>query len=310
MTAGSVSFAPAGGPGNSAGRQYASAIISPDGTYTASGLSIGDYTVRVTGPNVMQYQTKYTAAASGTFDIDIHGRVVRGRVVDARSGAALADARVSMTSRAPANGSALTDSDGRFAIDALPDSTYDLQVNREQYAASSQQVVIANGSAPDIEVRMEPAPAVTIHVTDSATGGPVDANVIISNSSASFRGEAIRVENGTFRAWLKPGTYTAAAYLRGYVYKSQSFTTPGDVAIALVRSGALVIRARTAQRAQISGPSSDVVRPLGTLHPGVNGPFELTPGPLTLALIGSDGKETQSIPLLINSGETTTIDVP
>jgi hypothetical protein len=215
-----------------------------------------------------------------------------------------------MTSRAPANGSALTDSDGRFAIDALPDSTYQLQVNREQYAASSQQVVIANGSAPDIEVRMEPAPAVTIRITDSVSGAAVDANVTISDSSRSFRGEAIRVESGTFRAWLKPGTYTASAYLRGYIYKSQSFTTPGDVTIPLVRSGALVIRSRTAQRAQIGGPSGDLVRPLGLLHPGVNGPYELTPGPLMLALIGSDGKETQSIPVLINSGETTTIDVP
>ncbi|HEV7425723.1 MAG TPA: carboxypeptidase-like regulatory domain-containing protein [Thermoanaerobaculia bacterium] len=291
-------------------RQFVNAIISADGTYTAAGLSSGDYSVRVNGPN-LSYQTKYTAAANGTFDIDIHGALVRGRVVDAKSGAPLADARVLMLSRLPANGSAATDSDGRFAVDALPDATYDLQVSHEQYAATSQQVVVANGSAPDVEVRMEQVPPITIHVADSTSGAPVDANVMIMDPSRTFRAEVTRVEPGTFRAWLKPGSYSVSANARTYVYKTQSFTVPGDVTMQLVRAGALLIRAHTALRARIASSASDVVRPLGTLHVGPNGPFEsLAPGSYTLTLTGSDGKVVQSIPVLINAGETATIDTP
>jgi len=292
-------------------RQFVNASISSDGTYTAAGLSIGDYTVRVSSSDMAMYQTKYTAAASGTFDIDIHGATLHGRVVDSRSGAPLSGARILLASRLPVNNAVVTDSDGRFAVDALTDGSYDLQVTREQYAAASQKVVIANGSTPDVEVRMEQTPAITIHVTDSVTGAPVDANVSIQEAAGSFRGEAARVEIGTFRAWLKPGSYNASAGARGYVFKTQSFTTPGDVTVTLVRAGALLVRARTAQRARLDLPAGGTLRGLGMLHPGSNGPFEMLPaGSYMLTLIGSDGKPTQSIPVVINAGETATVDAP
>jgi protocatechuate 3,4-dioxygenase beta subunit len=308
---GSISFSPAGvRPGSD--RQFVNAMISPDGTYTAAGLSIGDYTVRVNGPSVSQYQTKYTASVSGTFDIDIHGATVRGRVVDARSGAPIANARVLLMSRMPANGSAFTDSDGRFAIDVMPDATYELQVNREEYAIATQSVVIANGSTPDVEVRLEQVPPTTIHVTDSTTGAPVDVTVMISDSSRAFRGEMVRVEPGTWRAWLKPGTYSASVGGPGFVFKSQSFTTPtGDVTIQAVRAGTLLIRAHSAQRARLDLSSGGTQRNFGPLHPGANGPFEsIPPGSYLLTLLGNDGKVTQSIAVVINAGQTTTIDTP
>jgi hypothetical protein len=311
MSYGSVAFSPVGVQRGS-DRQFVNAMISPDGTYTAAGLSIGDYTVRVSNGGLSPYQTKYTASASGTFDIDIHGALLRGRVVDARSGAPIANARVLLMSRLPANGSAFTDSDGRFAIDAMPDATYDLQVNREQYAVATQSVVIANGATPDVEVRLEQAPPITIHVTDSTTGAPVDVTVMISDSSRAFRGEIVRVEPGTWRAWLKPGTYSASVGGPGFVFKSQSFTAPGDdVTIQVVRAGALLIRARTAQRARLDLSSGGTQRNFGPLHPGTNGPFEsLPPGSYLLTLLGSDGKVAQSIAVVINAGQTTTVDTP
>src|SRR3954471_4305821 len=313
VTYGNISFIPTGTrPGVATDRQFVSTVISSDGTYTAAGLSPGDYTVRVNSAGVSQYQTKYTAATSGTFDIDVHGALLRGRVVDARSGAPLAGARVLLTSRSPANGSAVTDSDGRFAIDTLADATYDLNVNRDDYAAASQSVVVANGSAPDVEVRMEQTPPITIHVTDAATGGPIDADVMIQDpSGGGFRGAATRVESGTLRAWLKAGSYIAFVNAPRYVLKSQNFTAPGDVSVTLVRAGALLIRARTAQRARLDLSGGGTQRGFGMLRPGVNGPYEsLPPGSYLLSLIGSDGTVVQSIPVVINAGETATIDTP
>src|SRR4051812_13167967 len=168
-------------------------MISPEGTYTVAGLTSGNYNVRLIGPG-LSYQTKYTAAASGTFDIDIHGATLRGRVVDATSGAGLSNARVNVNARGSATGNATTDSDGRFVIDALADATYDLSVVLEQYAAAKQQVVVSAATAPEVEVRMEPAAAVTIHLIDATTGAPLDGSVTITEvSSKAFMGEAQRV---------------------------------------------------------------------------------------------------------------------
>jgi hypothetical protein len=160
-------------------------------------------------------------------------------------------------------------------------------------------------------VRLEQTPAIAFHVTDSVTGAAVDANVAVRDPSGSFRVEATRIESGLLKAWLKGGTYSAFVFARGYVSKSQSFTAPGDVSIAIVHAGTLLIRARTAQRARLELPGGPPQRGLGMLHPGPNGPYEsLAPGSYVLTLIGSDGKVTQSIAVVIISGQTTTIDTP
>src|SRR5258708_34892807 len=113
--------------------------------------------------------------------MDMRGGLRRGDGMDASSSARVANARVNLSSRLPDSGSAPTDSDGRFTVDTLADATYHLQVSSDQYAASSQQVVVANGSVPDVEVRLEQAPAVIIHLVDATSGSPVDGNVAITD---------------------------------------------------------------------------------------------------------------------------------
>ncbi|MEA2338676.1 MAG: hypothetical protein QOE82_2683 [Thermoanaerobaculia bacterium] len=314
MTGGTIVFMPfqlrPSGTSPSTDRQPVNANITPEGTYIASGLAAGDYNVRVMGPGT-SYQTKYTVVSNSTFDVDIHGAVLRGRVVDASSGAPLSNARVILMSRVPANGSATTDSDGRFVIDALADGTYDMQVSREQYAAVRQQVSVASGGVPDAEVRMEPAAAVTIHITDAATGAPLDGSVVITDSTRAFRGEATRVDVATFKAWLKPGTYSAGAFARGYLTRTQSFTAPGDVTLALERGGSLLIRARSAQSVRLDKPSGGIQRTLGMVRPGPNGPYEaLPPGSYLLVTVGLDGKVVSSVPVTIIAGDTVGVDLP
>jgi hypothetical protein len=308
VSGGNIAFVPAV---PSPERQVANAMISPDGAYTVSGLTSGNYNVHVNAPGLM-YQTKYNVAGSATFDVDIHGATLRGRVVDASSGAGLSNTRVSVTSHGSGSGNALTDSEGRFVIDALVDASYDLSAIREQYAAVKQQVVVSSGAAPDVEVRMEPAAAVTIHLLDATTGAPLDGSVTITDpSSKAFMGEAQRVDTGTFKAWLKAGTYQAGAGAHGYIYKMQSFTTPAEVNIALARGGTLLIRARTTQTVRLDRPTGGTQRTLGTLRPGPNGPYESIPaGAYILATVGSDGKVQSSVPVTINAGDTTSVELP
>jgi protocatechuate 3,4-dioxygenase beta subunit/5-hydroxyisourate hydrolase-like protein (transthyretin family) len=313
VTTGSVLFVPSRQPGipPSADRQVANAMISSDGSYIASGLSTGDYDVRVNAPNVA-FGTKYTVAASGTFDIDIRGALLRGHVVDASTGGPVSNARVTVASRLPAYGSASTDSDGRFTVDALADATYDMNVSSDQYVTSSQQIVVANGAVPDVEIRLEQGPAVLIHVVDATTGSPIDGNVAVTDAAHKFNGQATKVDTGTFKVWLKPGSYNASAYARGYVPRMMSFTTPpAEVSVAISRAGSLLIRARSAQMVRLDVPGGVTQRFLGPIQIGLNGPYDsLPPGSYLLSTIGADRTVIRSLPVMIVAGETATIDLP
>jgi hypothetical protein len=315
VTGGSVTFAArvqASRPGSmQIDRQMVNAMISPDGSYIATGLVAGDYDVRVNGPG-LAYSTKYTAAASGTLDIDIRGALLRGRVVDASTNAPVANARVNVASRTPSFGSATTDSDGRFTVDALADATYSMQVSSDQYATSSQQVVVSNGSVPDVEVRLEQAPGVIIHLVDATSGAPVDGNVAVADAAHKFSGTAMRIDAGTFKVWLKPGTYNASAYARGYISKATTITTPpAEVTIPIARGGTLIIRARSAQQVRLDIPGGTTQRFLGPLQVGTNGPYDsLPPGSYLLATVGNDRTVIRSMPVTIVPGETVTIDLP
>ncbi|HSY49569.1 MAG TPA: carboxypeptidase-like regulatory domain-containing protein [Thermoanaerobaculia bacterium] len=307
VAGGSIAFMP---KTPSPDKQVASAMISPDGSYIAAGLSSGDYNVRVMSPGVA-YSTTYTAAASGTFDIDIHGALLRGHVVDASTGAPIANARASVSSRAPAFGSGTTDSDGRFTIDALVDATYNMQVSSDQYATATQQIVVSNGSVPDVEVRLEQAPPVVIRLVDATTGSPVDGNVAVTDSARAFAGQATRIDSGTFRIWLKPGSYTASAYSRGYLSQTTTFTAPSpDLRMALTQGGSLVVRAKSAQSVRLDTTGGATQRVLGMVQAGNNGPYDsIPPGLYLLSTIGN-GAVVRSLPVTIVAGQTATVDLP
>jgi hypothetical protein len=237
---------------------------------------------------------------------------LRGHVVDASSGAPVANARVSVSSRAPAFGSALSDSDGRFTIDALIDDTYRMQVSSDQYVTASQQIVVANGSVADMEVRLDQAPAVIIHLSDATKGSQVEGNVAVTDATRAFSGQGVRIDNGTYKIWLKPGSYNASAYARGYIPKTASFTTPpADVSITLSQGGALLIRAKTAQSVRLDIPGGATQRVLGMIQAGLNGPYDsIPPGFYLLSTVGGDRGVLRSLPVTIVAGQTATVDLP
>jgi hypothetical protein len=286
-----------------------SGMISADGSYVITLMMPGDYNVHLNGPS-LNYQTTYTASGTGTFDVDIRGAMLRGHVVDAATGAPLANTQVLVFSRAvPANGSVTTDSEGHFAIDALADAVYELRATREPYSVATQQVTVSGGSAPDVEVRLEQAPSVTFHVTDSATGAPVDASIMVATEQKTNQAQAQRVENGVLKTWLKPGSYMAMVYARYYVAKTANFTTPpADVPIVLVRGGQLIIVAKSAQQVRLDPTGSPFP---GPIRPGTNGPYPtILPGSYILSVLDKSGSVVSTVPVLITSGETTTIQLP
>jgi hypothetical protein len=301
---GSISFFPAAprpDPSNGYGRVNG-------GAYEVSGLAAGDYNVNVSSPDG-SWRGKYVVSGSGTFDIDVRGATLRGRVINSESGAPVADASVGVSGKTPnAYANTISDSDGRFAVTALADGKYMVNVQRETFAPSQQEVTISNGMVPDIEVRLEGGTPMTFVVADATTGAVLTgANVFVDSGGKRLGNGVIRSEEGV-RLWLQPGRYTAMAASFGYASGPKTeFTVPGPaVRLLLSRAGTLVVVSKTSQFARLrnAGGYNRLLR----LQEGTFG--SIPAGEYTIEVL--DDKQQQVVkrlPVTIVAGEKTTVTV-
>lgn len=205
------------------------ARLAIDGSYQVTGLTAGDYIVKVVGPS-FGFQTKYTATASGKFDVEMGGALLRGRAVDSVSSAPLANVHV-MVSDAPGLPRD-SDSEGRFSVDGLADGVHSLKATRQGYARSSMRVAVSNGTIPDVEVRMEQVPVTVIHVVDAATGEPVPCDIIVYAGMASV--PVMPAGVGVSKVWVTPGPYTINIRAQGYPSKLIDVTlSSGEVKLTI-----------------------------------------------------------------------------
>lgn len=91
---------------------------------------------------------------------------IRGRVVDAATGAPVADAEVTLRVRLPSDTAARgrlvevtsTDASGAYGFDGVPAGRYDLDVTRPGYRTRSVAVAVGSGARPRVSVALEVAP--------------------------------------------------------------------------------------------------------------------------------------------------------
>ena len=308
VTQGSVSF------NGAKGNRFSQ--IGPDGSYTMDGLLAGDYSVNVYGPGGSLYRGKYSVQSNSTFDITIEGATLRGRVVDAASGAPLSDVTV-MTIGAKTNPvprQAVTDSAGQFTLDAVPDGPIELRASpRSKYAMQSKTITVTNGASSEVEFRLESVQSTTFRVTDASTGAPVEPMITIMSGNKSIGGSGgPRDDDGAVRIYVPSGSYTARIWARGYANESVNFTAPAsEVRVALQAAGKVIIVASRPTRVRLVSAS---------VSPGVatGGPMA-TPDGLTLDnlragayridVIGDDKTVLRSVPVTVVSGQTVTIRV-
>lgn len=300
---GSINFFPAVPKGDQSGGY---GRVS-GGAYEISGLTAGEYNVNVNTPDG-SWRGKYVVNGPGTFDIDVRGATLRGRVINAENGAPVADASVGVSGKPPsAYASSLSDSEGRFAVPALADGKYSLNVQRETFAPSQQEVTVSNGMVPDVEVRLEGGTPTTFTVVDATTGSVLTgANVFVDSGGKRVGNGVIRSEDGV-RLWLQPGRYMATAAFFGYATGPKTeFTVPGPVVrLLLARGGTLVVVSKTSQFARLrSGGYNRLLR----LMEGTFG--SIPAGEYTLEVL--DDKQQQVVkrlPVMIVAGEKTTVAV-
>jgi protocatechuate 3,4-dioxygenase beta subunit len=316
LRSGGVYFGPPRGRMPGVSVPTGSSQLQADGSYEVAGLALGAYEVRVDSPGGALTQTAYTVTGNGTFDIELKGSSLRGRIVDATTGAPLGDATVYVQGGGQnrTNRVLQTDSEGRFSADLVPAGQYRVRAQRERYAPGLQQVTVVEGVAADVEVRLETAGTTVIRLFDTTTNAPVDGFVsVIAASSSGTPGDGPSAgthgEVGETRVYLKTGQYRARASARGYVSQMADFSVPGpEVRIGLMPAGRLVVIAHTAKLVRIT--SNGTGKPVWGPAPPPMGAIEtLAGGSYTLDVLDDKRAVTRTYPFTVVAGQTVAVEI-
>ena len=272
-------------------------------------MPAGESTAYVSSPQYgAVYNEKVVVSGNMIYDIDIRATLVRGRVVDAQTGAPIADALITFSPLERVNPmisvrASTTDFSGRFTSDLVPERKWRLRVQREKYETAYVDVDVAPGM-PEVEARLTSGVATTVRVVDASDGSPiVNAYIVASDvtNKPAFGGQT--KDDGTLQVWLAPGHYTIRANATQFVGGTAAADVPGpEVHIALDRAGRIVVASPSPARIRLSGgglPSSIM---------SFNGRFEtVRPGSYMIELLSNDNKVIQQKQIVVVASETTTV---
>ena len=314
VTTGTVSFVVIGGV-------YASrsGLISGDGTYEVNGLDAADYDIVLRIDSGTSDQGRYTVSGNATHDIDLRGGSIQGVVLDASTGAPLPNANLSIVPPKDTRlfRSALSDSDGRFVLDLLPDGPIEIRAQLEHYASAVTTVTVSGGSAPPVELRLEKGSEAAVRIVDGQSGATIDGFVALFDANNHTVANAMnRAEDGAMHLWASPGQYRAMVNANGYLPQQASVTVPGpEVRVALMRSARLLIRSRSGGLFRVVTATVPAPGIGGTVNsgfviaPGSQLFTELQAGPCEVDLLSKDRQTVlQKYNVVLTAGQTTTLD--
>jgi protocatechuate 3,4-dioxygenase beta subunit len=310
----------------------ASAQTDSSGNYEVSGLDDATYTVQIFDiQRTAPFTTQYTVKGPGTFDIDIRSSTLRGRVLDATTGAPLADARVEvratggdMTSMLSSR-AAVTSSDGTFLIDNVARGNYEAKADREGYGHAMRSIVV--GDTPEeLEFKLSPTSGVSITVVDARDNRTIAANVARVTDAQGKEIDTSPIFRFTntpepVKLTLAPGSYRVTLTAFGYAPQTVNIMAPSSPTVRMSPGGTLVIRSKasTITRARLvdSAGNAYVRGPFG----GANGIFTVDPSPgittlqniaagsYRLQILGAGDVPTKSVAVTVIDGQQATVDV-
>jgi hypothetical protein len=217
-------------------RFFSQSFSTHNGRYEAKRIGEGECMVIFQLPSNGNYIFRETTVFTGdaTYDIELRGATVRGRVTDKTTGLPLAAAKVSVDGTY--RDTQLSDRGGTYTIDFVPDGWFRVTAHLAHYAAAEGVVEVAAQRAPAVDLQMIPVDATILRIIDAADGHPVQATVGVSDEAR--RGVFYdRATTGVLQLWLLPGQYTASVKEADYVEQRDiPVNVPGpEIVIALER---------------------------------------------------------------------------
>jgi len=312
-------------PRNAQSQTQSSGTADSNGNYQIAGLDDGTYNVGVIDIDRSgAYSSTYQVQGSGSYDIDIKTASIRGRVVDASTGEALANAQVQIQSGQGflSSRAALTDPAGSFFLDNVARGSYQITAQKDGYGHVVQQVVVGDTAPDDLELKLAPSSGVTLRVVDGRDNRALSANVL---RIVDAQGRQLD-NNGGFRfnsstepvkLTLSPGSYTVTLTAMGYAPKTLSVTVPSDITVQMLPGGTLVLRSKSSSQQRVR-----LIDPKGVVYPrGPSGIFMIDPSPMTttlnnvsggswtLQVLDGSGQVINTIPITVVDGQQNVVDV-
>jgi protocatechuate 3,4-dioxygenase beta subunit len=269
----------------------ASGSTDSSGGYQLPGLDDGSYSVQVidlSNTSSISFTTSHDVKGTGTFDIDVTGTGVHGRVTDATTGQPIDGAQVELRSSGAqgfiAGRGTQTDSSGNFSMASVAPGSYTAGVVKAGYGDDPKDVVVgANDVA--LEFKIAPSNGITLKVVDGRDGRMLVAmaTVLDSQGRASDTPPFRTGSPEPLQLTLSPGTYRVTVSANGYAAQTVTLSSPSNPSVALTPGGTLVIHSKS------SAPSVRLIDSAGNIYSRgfgqQNYPLNPSPGATTIPYI-------------------------
>jgi len=316
MAGATVSFSPRSGAG-----RFARTTAEGNGAYEITGIDEGSYVVTVTDVDHALHSTPYEVSGSATFDIDMRGATLTGRVSDAASGAAIPNATIELGRKdagLPYLRSALADANGAFSFDQVPSGSYEARGEKAGYGAASVPVTVGgNGEngEPAIEVKLVASAGLRLRLADARDGRPLAGWYHAAAAGGESYDGAVGGGVESARVGLAAGAYRMTAGAYGYAARTFSVTVPGEQTVLLAPGGTILVSSGNATLAYVrlvdaagqpyrSGPGSTAGLFGVDPAPGQTPIADIAPGRYTLQLLDQRGNVIRSAEVTVIEGVT------
>ncbi|MFI8687005.1 carboxypeptidase regulatory-like domain-containing protein [Rossellomorea sp. NPDC077527] len=208
------------------GTVVATVQTTVDGTYIISGLTEGSYTVSAINTGyqslIQQVNIQPNSATVLDFNLLANPATLSGTVVDANTGSPLTgviiEVYVSGTDILVRR--VLTDENGEYLIEGLPQGTFDVKAQLQDYAISVNSVFLSPGESEELNIALIPFPAtVQGTIRDAVIQDPISGalvKVVIPNTDIVV-GSIITSSDGTYSIGNLPaGSYNVVISSDGY----------------------------------------------------------------------------------------------
>jgi 5-hydroxyisourate hydrolase-like protein (transthyretin family) len=313
---------------NGAGRNDRVSTDS-NGRYEVTGLDDGKYGVTVMDPQRGPYSTTYTVSGSATFDIDIRGTTLRGRVVDTSTGQPVADAMVTIRRKdASVAGIPIsqtpTDAGGNFAFDMVPAGAYHASAEKPDYGTASSDVTVSDSGADPVQLQLTPSPAILLKVIDARDQQQLNAwyHAVSDANPADVHDDMLRTMSSStepIKVTLAAGVWHVTVGAQGYATTSFDITSPGQKIVGLTPGGTIVVSSTNANgtRGRLLDASGQVYGRVGRSGFPPSFPVEIdplqstlsnvAPGVYTLQLLDNKNTILKQTQVTIVDGQTVTL---
>ncbi len=318
-----VMFAPRAGQAQTIARTQ----TDNSGNYEVSGLDDATYNVQVVDlGRGTPYTTTYDVRGSGTFNIDIKGARLRGRVVDGTTGQGIAEATVDLRERETGGvfrgglATVQTDGAGSFVMESVPPGTYVIAAEKEGYGTKLVDLSVADSPA-DVEIKLTSQQGVTLKVVDARDGRLLSAYVrVFDAQNRSVFDSPFRMGGSaeSMKLALEAGTYRATISAQGYASQTVTLISPSSPTIGLTPGGAILVHSKgsSLRRARLLGADGREYLRGGFMSiftidpsPGTTQLDNVAPGSYTLQILGNGEEVTGTTRVNVMEGQRAEVEI-